>query len=251
MKKLFLSLILSVTPLVALAAGGAVELDDIDTDITDKASLQRGLQTYMNYCMACHSLEFGRYNRVAADLDIPEEIFAENLIFTDAAIGSLMENSMSYDDGAAWFGAAPPDLTLVARVRGEDWLYTYLRGFYEDDSRPLGVNNSVFENVGMPHALIELQGLCAEAPEPVSERRFDPLTGDVLTDGGCENFAVEGTQTKAEYDETIYDLVNFLDYMGEPFANDRERIGWMVFAFLAVFLVLAQLLYRELWKDIH
>lgn len=251
MKKLFLSLILSVTPLVALAAGGAVELDDIDTDITDKASLQRGLQTYMNYCMACHSLEFGRYNRVAADLDIPEEIFAENLIFTDAAIGSLMENSMSYDDGAAWFGAAPPDLTLVARVRGEDWLYTYLRGFYEDDSRPLGVNNSVFENVGMPHALMELQGLCAEAPEPVSERRFDPLTGDVLTDGGCENFAVAGTQTKAEYDETIYDLVNFLDYMGEPSANDRERIGWMVFAFLAVFLVLAQLLYRELWKDIH
>lgn len=251
MKKLFLSLILSVTPLVALAAGPSVELDSIDTDISDKASLQRGLQTYMNYCMACHSLEYGRYNRVAADLDIPEEIFAENLIFTDAAIGSLMENSMSRQDGADWFGAAPPDLTLVARVRGEDWLYSYMRGFYQDDSRPMGVNNSVFENVGMPHVLMELQGLCAEAPTPVSERRFDPLTGNLITSGGCENYAVEGSQTKAEYDETIYDLVNFLEYMGEPFAADRERIGWMVFAFLAVFLVIGQLLYRELWKDIH
>ncbi|WP_394171068.1 cytochrome c1 [Saccharospirillum alexandrii] len=251
MKKLFLSLILSVSPLVALAAGESVELDHIDTDITDTASLQRGVQTYMNYCMACHSLEYARYNRVAADLDIPEDIFAENLIFTEAAFGSLMTNSMSSDDGKAWFGAAPPDLTLVARVRGEDWLYTYLRGFYQDESRPLGVNNTAFPNVGMPHALMELQGLCAEPPHAVSERRFDPLTGSLITEGGCEHYAVEGSLTKAEYDETIYDLVNFLQYMGEPYAKDRERIGWMVFAFLAVFLVIGQLLYRELWKDIH
>lgn len=251
MKKLFLSLILSISPLMALAAVAEVELDHIETDISDKASLQRGVQTYMNYCMACHSLEYARYNRVATDLDIPEEIFMENLVFTDSAFGSLMENSMSYDDGAAWFGAAPPDLTLVARVRSPDWLYTYLRGFYQDDSRPLGVNNSVFANVGMPHVLMELQGLCAEAPHAVSDRRFDPLTGNLITDGGCENYAVEGSLTKAEYDETIYDLVNFLEYMGEPYAADRERIGWMVFAFLAVFLVIGQLLYRELWKDIH
>jgi ubiquinol-cytochrome c reductase cytochrome c1 subunit len=251
MKKLFLSLMMSIAPLAAFGAGEAVELDSIQTDITDKASLQRGAQTYMNYCMACHSLEYARYNRVASDLDIPEEIFMDNLMFTDAAIGSLMENSMSNEDGAAWFGIAPPDLTLVARVRGEDWLYTYMRGFYEDESRPLGVNNSVFANVGMPHVLMELQGLCAEAPGAVSERRFDPLTGNLITEGGCDNYVVEGSQTKAEYDETIYDLVNFLDYMGEPYANDRERIGWMVFAFLAVFLVIGQLLYRELWKDIH
>ncbi|HET8905023.1 MAG TPA: cytochrome c1 [Saccharospirillum sp.] len=251
MKKLFLSLILSMSPLVALAAGAAVELDHIETDISDKASLQRGVQTYMNYCMACHSLEYARYNRVATDLDIPEEIFMENLVFTDAAFGSLMENAMSYDDGADWFGAAPPDLTLVARVRSPDWLYTYLRGFYQDESRPLGVNNTVFPNVGMPHVLIELQGLCAEPPHAVSERRFDPLTGNLIIEGGCENYAVEGSMTKAEYDETIYDLVNFLEYVGEPYADERERIGWMVFAFLAVFLVIGQLLYRELWKDIH
>lgn len=251
MKKLFLSLILSVSPLLALAAVEELVLDKVDTDITDTSSLQRGAQTYMNYCMACHSLQYGRYNRVATDLDIPEDIFAENLIFTEAPIGSLMKNSMSYEDGADWFGISPPDLTLVARVRGENWLYTYLRGFYQDDSRPLGVNNTAFPNSGMPHALIELQGLCAEAPSAVSERRFDPLTGNVITEGGCENYAVEGSLTKAEYDNTIYDLVNFLQYMGEPYAKDRERIGWMVFAFLAVFLVIGQLLYRELWKDIH
>lgn len=251
MKKLFLSLILSMSPLVALAAGAAVELDHIETDMSDNASLQRGVQTYMNYCMACHSLEYARYNRVATDLDIPEEIFMENLVFTDAAFGSLMENAMSYDDGADWFGVAPPDLTLVARVRSPDWLYTYLRGFYQDESRPFGVNNSVFANVGMPHVLMELQGLCAEAPHAVSDRRFDPLTGNLITEGGCENYAEEGSLTKAEYDETIYDLVNFLEYVGEPYADERKRIGWMVFAFLAVFLVIGQLLYRELWKDIH
>lgn len=251
MKKLFLSLVLSVAPLAAFAAGGEVQLDHIETDLSDKASLQRGAQLYMNYCMGCHSLEFARYNRVARDLDIPEEIMMDNLVFNDVAFGSLMENAMSEEDGKTWFGAAPPDLTLVARVRGPDWLYTYLRGFYEDESRPLGVNNAVFPNVGMPHVLADLQGLCAEPPHPVTDKRFDPLTGQTITEGGCEEFATEGSLTPTEYDNAMYDLVNFLEYMGEPFAEDRERIGWMVFAFLAVFLVIGQLLYRELWKDIH
>lgn len=251
MKKLFLSLILSVAPLAAFSAGGEVQLDHIETDISDKASLQRGAQTYMNYCMGCHSLEHARYNRVARDLDIPEEIMIENLIFNDVAFGSLMENAMSEEDGKEWFGTAPPDLTLVARVRGPDWLYTYMRGFYQDESRPMGVNNVVFPNVGMPHVLAGLQGLCAEAPHPVTDKRFDPLTGRTITEGGCEEYVVEGSLTPTEYDNTVYDLVNFLEYMGEPFAEDRERIGWMVFAFLAVFLVIGQLLYRELWKDIH
>ncbi len=251
MKKLFLSLVLSVAPIVGWSAGGEVQLDHVSTDISDKASLQRGAQLYMNYCMGCHSLEFARYNRVARDLDIPEEVMLENLVFNDVAIGSLMENAMSEEDGKAWFGAAPPDLTLVARVRGPDWLYTYLRGFYEDENRPMGVNNVVFPNVGMPHVLADLQGLCAEKPHPVTSRRFDPLTGNTITEGGCEEYAIEGSMTPAEYDDAVYDLVNFLEYMGEPFAEDRERIGWMVFAFLAVFLVIGQLLYRELWKDIH
>lgn len=251
MKKLILSLVLSVVPLAAFSAGGEIKLDHIDTDLSDKASLQRGAQLYMNYCMGCHSLEFARYNRVARDLDIPEDAMMDNLVFNDVAFGALMENAMSEEDGKTWFGAAPPDLTLVARVRGPDWLYTYLRSFYKDENRPLGVNNTVFPNVGMPHVLADLQGLCAEEPHPVTDKRFDPLTGKTITEGGCEEFETEGTLTPAEYDNAIYDLVNFLEYMGEPFAEDRERIGWMVFAFLAVFLVIGQLLYRELWKDIH
>ena len=251
MKKLFLSLVVALTPLAAWSAGGEVELDHISTDISNKASLQRGSQLFMNYCMGCHSLEHARYNRVAADLDIPEDILMENLVFTGDSFGSLMENAMSEEDGKTWFGAAPPDLTLVARVRGPDWLYTYLRGFYKDDSRPMGVNNVAFNNVGMPHVLMELQGLCGEPPHPVSDKRFDPLTGQTITEGGCEHYEVEGSMSQSEYDDAIYDLVNFMEYMGEPFKQDRERIGWMVFAFLAVFLVIAQLLYRELWKDLH
>ncbi|WP_370446822.1 cytochrome c1 [Saccharospirillum sp. MSK14-1] len=252
MKKILLSLFVGLLPMMALSAGGEdLFLDHIKTDVTNKPSLQRGAQLYMNYCMGCHSLEHARYNRMATDLDIPEDILMENLVFTDASFGSLMENSMSEDDGKAWFGSAPPDLTLVARVRGPDWLYTYLRGFYKDESRPMGVNNVRFNNVGMPHVLMELQGLCAEAPHPVSDKRFDPLTGQTITEGGCEHYEVEGSMNQSEYDEAVYDLVNFLEYTGEPFKKDRERIGWMVFAFLAVFLVIAQLLYRELWKDIH
>ncbi|WP_108125902.1 cytochrome c1 [Saccharospirillum mangrovi] len=251
MKKLFLSLVVSLMPLAVFAASEEGFLDHIETDMSNKPSLQHGSQLFMNYCMGCHSLEHGRYNRVAQDLDIPEDIMMENLVFTGDSFGSLMENAMHEDDGKNWFGTAPPDLTLVARVRGEDWLYTYLRGFYKDDSRPMGVNNVRFPNVGMPHVLVELQGLCAEEPHPVSDKKFDPLTGQVLTEGGCEHLEVEGALSKSEYDEAIYDLVNFLDYMGEPFKADRERIGWMVFAFLAVFLVIGQLLYRELWKDIH
>lgn len=251
MKKLFLSLIVSIAPLMAWSAESEAELDHIKTDVTDNASLQRGAQTYMNYCMGCHSLEYARYNRVARDLGIPEEVFIENLIFTDASFGSLMENGMSEEDGKNWFGVAPPDLTLVARVRGNDWLYTYLRGFYKDDSRPMGVNNVAFENVGMPHVLVELQGLCAEPPLPVTDRSFDPLTGKLMVEGGCQEYAVEGTMTPAEFDGAMYDLVNFLDYMGEPYQETRKRIGWMVFAFLVLFLVIGQLLYRELWKDIH
>lgn len=251
MKKLLLSLIVGVMPVAVLAAGEEGFLDHIDTDISNKPSLQRGSQLFMNYCMGCHSLKHGRYNRVAQDLDIPEDIMTENLIFTGDSFGSLMDNAMSEEDAKSWFGSAPPDLTLVARVRGDDWLYTYLRGFYKDETRPMGVNNVRFPNVGMPHVLMELQGLCEEEPHAVSDKRFDPLTGQTITEGGCEHYEVEGSLTKAEYDEAVYDLVNFLDYMGEPFKQDRERIGWMVFAFLAVFLVIAQLLYRELWKDLH
>lgn len=149
---------LTLLPSLVFANAGAVHLDKANYDLSDKASLQRGAATFMNYCAGCHSTQYQRYNRVAADLEIPEELMKENLIFTGAKVGDLMKSAMSEKDAAKWFGAPPPDLTLVARVRGADWIYTYLRSFYVDETRPFGVNNAVFPSVGMPHVLEPLQG---------------------------------------------------------------------------------------------
>lgn len=250
MKKVIFTLLVALLPMVAFAAKGPAWVDHVNNDVSDVRSLQRGAQVFFNNCMGCHSLEYGRYNRVARDLEIPEDLFQEYLMSTDQAIGDLMTISMNRDLGKQFFGIAPPDLTLVARVRGTDWLYTYLRGFYADDSRPYGVNNVVFPGVGMPHAMVDAQGLCAEPPKPVSAVSIDPLTGERISEGGCERYLTEGTMSKVEFDQATYDLVNFLDYMGEPRQLERERLGWLVLAFLTVFLAFAWLLYRELWKDV-
>ena len=154
MRKLIFGLFIAVLPALGLAAGSTVPLDSFESDHSDKASLQRGAALFTNYCMGCHSMEYARYKRVADDLEIPDELYEENLIFTGAKIGELMKNSMSKDMAADWFGAPPPDLTLETRLRGEAWVYSYLRGFYKDESRPLGVNNVVFPAVGMPHVLV-------------------------------------------------------------------------------------------------
>jgi cytochrome c1 len=252
MKKLISVVLLTIAPLFAMAAGSGYPLDDMKPNMDSKASLQRGAQVFTNYCMGCHSMEYSRYERVADDLEIPHELMLENLVFDDSKIGSLMTNAMTVDAAKRWFGAAPPDLTLVARVRGADWLYTYLRTFYEDTSRPFGVNNEVFPNVGMPHVLLELQGLqkkgCAQVPVDV-----DVLTGEDITAEKCDvlYLAEEGSQTPAEYEETVYDLVNFLVYTAEPMQQERVRIGIYVMLFLSVFFVFAYLLNREYWKDIH
>ncbi|GAL36343.1 ubiquinol cytochrome C oxidoreductase cytochrome C1 subunit [Vibrio maritimus] len=167
MKK-WIVVLFALLPSLALAAGGNVNLDKANNDLTDKASLQNGAKLFMNYCFACHSTQYQRYERVATDLGIPVDLAKENLVFDpEAKIGDLMVNAMPQKQAAAWFGAAPPDLTLVARVRGVDWLYTYLRTFYVDPSRPFGVNNTTFPNVGMPHVLEELQGI----PTPIFETK--------------------------------------------------------------------------------
>ncbi|MFM4961611.1 cytochrome c1, partial [Aeromonas caviae] len=150
--------VLALLPGLVLASGGGFPLDKAEYDLSDKASLQRGAATFMNYCAGCHSTQYQRYNRVAADIGIPDDLMKENLVFTGAKIGDLMKSAMSEKDAARWFGAPPPDLTLVARVRGADWIYTYLRSFYVDETRPFGVNNAVFPSVGMPHVLEPLQG---------------------------------------------------------------------------------------------
>lgn len=259
MKKLFAALMFSVLPLTAMAAGPAIPLDKVDIDLTDKAAMQDGLKTFTNYCMGCHSAKFQRYERVANDLGIPEEVMMENIVFTDAKIGDHMKIGMQPADAKVWFGAAPPDLTLVARVRGTDWLYTYLRTFYEDPSRPLGANNLVFPNVGMPNVLSDLQGRQVMGCKQVQvvengKKVFDPLTGTPVTEEACDQLTIvpgTGKQTEAEFDETVKNLVTFLAYSANPVKLESQRIGTYVLLFLAVFFVFAYLLKREYWKDVH
>lgn len=253
---------LAIIPLKAVGSEsefdcGTMACDKFEANLDDKASLQSGLSTFMNYCMGCHSLKYSRYIRVADDLGIPHDIMQENIIHNDSNIGALMANAMPTDLAKKWFGAAPPDLTLVARARSPEWLYTYLRNFYKDDSRPYGVNNKVFPAVGMPHVMLELQGMpeCAMGPSHAKNGgvKRDPLTGEDILDVECGRLVADGSglQSAEEYDKTVYDLVNFLEYVAEPMQQQRVRIGIYTMFFLAIFFVFAWLLNREYWKDVH
>jgi cytochrome c1 len=221
-------------PMVAQAAGdGGWHMQPISPNQADKPSLQRGAALYMNYCLGCHSLKYQRYERTADDLEIPHDIMLENLIFTGQKIGELIEIPMPRESAKQWFGAPPPDLTMVTRVRSPEWVYNYLKTFYIDESRPFGVNNKVFDNVGMPNVLIELQGVQRES-------------GDgLLVDEGT------GQLTEQEFDKAVYDLVNFLHYIAEPSRADRYRIGIYVILFLVILYVFTYLLGREYQKEVH
>jgi len=234
---------------------GTIPCDPIATDASDQPSLQRGAALYTNYCMGCHSLQYSRHNRVARDLGIPEDLYKANLMFDpETKIGALMDNSMDKANAKKWFGATPPDLTLVSRARQPEWLYTYLRTFYKDETRPYGVNNKVFPKVGMPHVLMELQGMpeCAAGPS-LAGGQMDPLTGDAMMAAPCGRLEISaaGIMSGEEYDSAIYDLVNFLAYTAEPIKLQRQQMGVKVLLFLAIFFVFAWLLSREYWKDVH
>ncbi|AWK80948.1 cytochrome c1 [Photobacterium damselae] len=245
MKK-WLIVFFAFIPSLVLAAGANVSLDQPNNDLRDKASLQKGAKLFVNYCLACHSMQYQRYERVANDLAIPPDLMMENLVFDEnAKIGDLMTNSISPDYAAASFGAPAPDLTMVARVRGTDWLYTYLRSFYADPSRPFGVNNLVFPSVGMPHVLEELQGV----PNKIYETKL--IDGEEVQEFvGIESDGT-GELNQEEYDQAIRDLVNFLEYSGEPMKLERQRLGWWVMGFIAIFFILAILLKKEYWRDVH
>ncbi len=271
MKTLF-ALFLLLPGLVWAAGGDApIPLDDMEPDFRDQASLQRGAQTFMNYCMGCHSLQYQRYNRTAQDLGIPQDLMMEHLVFEPTArFGDHMENTLSVDNAKQWFGSVPPDLTLYTRLKkGPEYLYTYMRVFYEDPTRPFGVNNLLFENVGMPHPLIELQGVqqkvCKQIPQlaPNGGEMRDPLSGEPITEEVCADELIErgfsplalvegtGELSPEEYDELIYDLTNFLTYTADPSRLERERIGVYVLMFLAFFFVFTLLLGREYTKEFH
>ena len=231
---------LVAVPQFSFAAGAGYPLDAALNDVSNIASLQRGARNFVNYCMGCHSAQYVRFNRLANDLQITEDQLINNLMFAAEKPHETMQVAMPADDSARWFGQAPPDLTLIARSRGTGYLYTFLRTFYVDESKPTGVNNLVLEGASMPHVLWELQGLQRKAVE--------------TDDEGHEHIVLEpvtaGTMNADEYDQFVRDLVNFLDYAGEPMQLERQRLGYWVLAFLLVFGLFSYLLKAEIWKDI-
>ncbi len=246
-----------VNPEVARLEAEGADVGKAQLRRINQESRQRGARLFVNYCMGCHSAKYSRYERVADDLGMPHHLVMENLVFGDKKIGDLMDISMSPDKAKKWFGATPPDLSLVARARSPEWLYTYLRNFYADPSRPLGVNNKVFKDVGMPHVLLELQGMQECAPGPVYASnggvKEDPLTGKPLLEDPCGDFNIvqKGSMAPDVFDRAMYDLVNFLDYVSEPMAEERKQTGVFVLFFIAFLFVWVWLLNREYWKDIH
>ncbi|GAB3103514.1 cytochrome c1 [Lysobacter terrae] len=214
------------------------------TDLGDRASLQRGAALYMNYCSGCHSLKYLRYSRMGEDLGLSEEEVMQNLNFTGAKFGEQVQVSLNEDDAKKWFGKMPPDLSLIARVRGSDWIYTYLKSFYLDESRPLGWNNKLFPNASMPNPLWQMQGL-----QHAEYGEADKVTGDRPVH--ALKIATPGTQTPEQFDQSVRDITTFLEYAGEPAALKREKLGVWVVLFLAFFTLLAYLLKHEYWKDVH
>jgi ubiquinol-cytochrome c reductase cytochrome c1 subunit len=227
-------------PLAALAAGGGYPLDRSPHDPRDMVSLQSGARTFVNYCLGCHSAQYVRYQGLTA-IGLSEAQIRDNLMFTAEKIGEPMKGAMSIKEGKQWFGVAPPDLSVIARSRGGDWLYTYLRTFYRDPKTTNGWNNAVFPNAAMPHALWMLQG----------ERRLEVAAGGHGHVDYKWSELSKGAQSATEYDTTVRDLVNFLAYIGEPHAASRKAIGVITLFVLGVLFVLAYLLKKEYWKDVH
>ena len=215
LKSLALCFSLVALSLNALAAG-KVNLDHADTDIMDRASLQNGAKLFMNYCSGCHAISFMRYNRIGSDLGLSDELVKQNLMFAGNKPGETMVTAMPEDAASKWFGGVPPDLSLVARSKGTDWIYTYLRSFYEDESRIFGVNNKVLTNASMPDAL----------------------------------WSLKDTQSETEFDNSVRDITNFLDYVGEPAKLIRLQLGKWVLLFLGVLFILVYMLKKEYWKDV-
>ncbi|RCX33413.1 cytochrome c1 [Thioalbus denitrificans] len=246
MKKIILASLLALAPLVSLAAGEGPQLDKAGIDLEDKASLQRGAGHFFNYCVGCHSLKFMRYNRMGQDLGISDEVLKSTILPSYKKAGDTITVSMPEDLGKKWFGKAPPDLSVTARYRGTDWIYTYLRSFYLDDKRPYGVNNLVFPDVGMPHVLWELEG----AKKAVYKTETNAEGNEHQVFEGFEQVK-PGKLTPAEYDRFARDLTNFLTYVAEPVRVEREKLGIWVILFLLVFTGVAYLLKKEYWKDVH
>lgn len=218
---------------VHASSGSGMHLEPANIERDNVVSLQNGAKLFVNYCLGCHSLKYLRYERLVEDLHIPADIVKKNLMFVGSKLGDTMRITMAPEAAGNWFGTAPPDLTLMARAKGVDYLYNYLKGFYRDPSRPWGVNNTVFKDVGMPHVLEPLQGLYEK------------------TEDGKLVQVKKGALTPEEFDQAVRDLVNFLAYAAEPTRSYRIQLGVYVILFLLVFFVLSYYLKKEYWRDVH
>jgi ubiquinol-cytochrome c reductase cytochrome c1 subunit len=236
---LMVCVLMASTGNIVQAAGGGAHLEHSEVNARDVAAVQKGAKWYVNYCFSCHSAQYMRYNRLSEDLDLTEEQVMKNLVFSDAKIGDTMDIAMRPDDAAMWLGKAPPDLSLIARSRGVDWLFTYLKSFYQDENGDW--NNLVLPNASMPHVMWQLQGI--QKPVYVSHGDVEVVDHLVL--------ATEGLQTPEEYEKTVRELVTFLDYLSEPAKLKRKSIGIWVMLFLTVFAFVAYLLKAEYWRDVH
>lgn len=249
-KKLIAALVFA--PAMALASSGGFPLDRAEDRSTDMAALQNGAKLFVNYCLNCHSASAMRYNRLR-DIGLTEDQIKSNLLFTSDKVGALMTTTLSAKDAKEWFGGVPPDLSVIARAKasgagsGADWLYTYLRTYYKDDSRPTGWNNMVFPDVGMPHVLWELQG--ARTAKFVEEKDAHDESKVVHKFAGFEKLT-DGKMTPAEYDNAVTDLVAYLQWMGEPAQSTRKRLGVWVLLFLATLSLLAWRLNASYWKEV-
>ncbi len=287
--KLVLSVLVISGAFTAQASGG-FQYDKAKVNRGDYISMQSGAKLYINYCLGCHSLKYQRYGRMAEDLQIPEEMVIQNMMFTGNKIGALMKNNMPVEDAGKWFGTPPPDLSLVVRAKGADFLYTYLRGFYQDETRPYGVNNIAFQDVGMPHVLESLQGLQKKTTDAVfqediifnathvmnsAQAKIKKEGADVSAlekeisdaehathDASAEvlklraekkyfELASQGQMDAESYDEAVMDIVNFLDYVSEPIKTKRMDMGVWVILFLFILFISSYFLKKEYWKDVH
>ena len=240
--RILATLLFLLIPVLASASGGSdANLDSPNIDLADRSSLQRGARTFVNYCLSCHGASYMRYERMAKDLGISDELLRENLMFSTDKPGELMVTSMPEDGAKQWFGVAPPDLSVSARYRRPDWIYTYLRSFYVDESTPTGWNNVLFPNVAMPNVLYEWQGpRRAHFAETEGSKHFE----------GFEQVS-DGQMTNEEFDSAIRDLTNFMVYLAEPAKLVRYRIGLWVTIFMVLFTILAYFLKKEYWRDVH
>ncbi len=237
--KNLITLLLLLTLSFGVAASEAIDLQEADVDLSDNESLQRGAQHFVTYCLGCHSAKHMRYLRFALDVGVDQKKVLKDIAPEGASIYDQLHSAMNKHDAEKWFGVQPPDLSLIARSRGADWLYSYLKSYYSDTSRPFGVNNLVYPDTAMPNPLWQLQGEQHAEPRKTIYGEYIKL---VLED--------QGTLSERDFDLFVNDLVNFLVYVGEPVQLERERLGKYVIIFLLMFVVIAYLLKKEYWKDV-